>query len=934
MCEEKTMDELRLETEQLKQRSLCQVDRFGKGRSARRSSPSLIPSPSQPRRPSGRTRWRLLAALSLLMAFVGGLSLPNPDEYQDANRENSGHSAVFAQESLRWSAPTSVDDGPPGSFQSRPTMVMSPNGRAHAIWIDGRHGESQSIYSSIQELGQSIWSSNRLVYQADSTSEVIHLDLALDGLGRLHALWIESAAPLAQDDSDPIRLRIMHSIQARRGMAWSMPVEIDARDDRRSLGAIKASVDPYGTLHIVWEEFRAGSAKIVYNARTFDGSWIGARTLSLSPEAGQHDPQIVSTQSGWTHAVWTEFRAGSSRIMVSQLPPGSRQWTNPRVLDPGGERSKQSHARLASGPDSQAWLAWLDDGQRGRLMAARISRDQGSIRSYQLYAASRGNLLDLALSSGPNAGAFLAWTESRSTPEGNRVYAALIDAEARLSSPSRVDGSRRVDNAGEVSVGYDHRTGLHVLWRAANGQELADIVHSKSSVGAASFERRTQEGYLAYMGRRFNCDMDGFALRSCDPDQPSLLILGQEEALRASLGRYVRIHGSMVMNSACEYLLAEEIEIDFSPCPIDTALVTGIVTAGGEPIEGARVQLGEDWAWTGPSGRYYFDGLEFGEYDLLATADCALENMLGPFSVNRAVNELPPVDLVLGDIVRDCNIDLRDIVRIARLYRSPSPFDPSCADLDLDGQISIFDITRVAGNYELQCPQPWAQAAMQPARAEHLSIGTRIGEDNAELLDPADHLMMHSEDNSGQSVLYDVQAKSQAADQSNLEGSPHLFLEITLKGEIGGLELSIRQLKDRSSDLPIFGAQPSLEDWGEIVGAGAPFLVLKKDLDQEEGLGRLLAVRLGSIGEVGSAETTKLRIDLGAVDPVFGLDKDWLERLEQQIELLPSDQNGGQLEVDYELVWESSDNVPPSTTGADQDRAFIPNLSVRRPGSP
>ena len=857
---------------------------------------------------SGRTgtRCRIQISLAFLLLFGAAYAIARYDSGQNAGFDAISPSilpsigSVQAQGTIRWTAPTRVDDGPNASHQTQPVLHFSPNGRGHAIWLDGRHGDAQSIYSSVQELGATNWTPNRLVYQTAAPNRIIHISLALDGLGRLHALWIEtSSADLDQDASGGLRMRIMHSIQARRGVTWGEALEVDAVNQRRSLGAIAASVDPYGTMHVVWEEHGHSSAKIIYNARTFDGAWIGARPLTAGSESSQGSPHIVSTQSGWTHVAWSDFAEDISRIKVSQLAPGSRRWTSPRTLDPGGERNMQSRPKLAAGPGSMATVLWLDDGQRGRLMAASLSSQQGATQSRLLYSATRGELLDLAASSAPYAGVFVVWTESRATAEGNRVYAGLINTDGVMSPPSRVDGSRRVDNAGEVSAGYDFRSTLHILWRAANGQEEADILHSTSSLGLEAFDPVIVKGRLEFMGRRFNCDMDGFALRSCDPDEPVLLVLGLEESLRASLGRYVQISGSMVTSSACEYLRAEQLEVAFSPCPIDTALVTGVVTIDGRPFEGARVQVGERWAWTGPSGRYYVDGLEFGDYEVLATADCALETAAGPFNLNRSVNELPTVDLTLGDIVRDCIIDLRDVVRIAGLYRSDSPPDPTCSDLDQDGQISIFDISRVAANYQLQCPLPW----LPPAEDDLFAVA--------------------EDDRTREPKLQSAVHALTESDPRSTESAGHLYLDIESEQDISGLELKIFGTNDLRLTLSPFDPESDPSDWGQISSLGGSFLELHKQFDSETDVASLLAVVLPDEADQ-DRRTSSLRIDLGPVDSNDGRDPAWLSRLVEHVELLLSDAQGQRVEARFNVRWEASD----PKIGPCIDMTYLPMLGA------
>lgn len=64
-------------------------------------------------------------------------------------------------------------------------------------------------------------------------------------------------------------------------------------------------------------------------------------------------------------------------------------------------------------------------------------------------------------------------------------------------------------------------------------------------------------------------------------------------------------------------------------------------------------------------------------------------------------------DIVKGDVDRDGDVDIFDLVRVANVYgvTLPDPrYDRNC-DIDIDGDIDIFDLVVVAGNYARRVPQ-------------------------------------------------------------------------------------------------------------------------------------------------------------------------------------------------------------------------------------
>jgi len=84
---------------------------------------------------------------------------------------------------------------------------------------------------------------------------------------------------------------------------------------------------------------------------------------------------------------------------------------------------------------------------------------------------------------------------------------------------------------------------------------------------------------------------------------------------------------------------------------------------------------------------------------------------------NRTVR-VPQPSIAGGDVDRDQDVDLFDLVRVGADYRSAPPNDPD-ADCNDDGHVNLFDLVMVGSNYGRHGPLPWTgdQTAVDAANA-------------------------------------------------------------------------------------------------------------------------------------------------------------------------------------------------------------------------
>jgi len=142
-------------------------------------------------------------------------------------------------------------------------------------------------------------------------------------------------------------------------------------------------------------------------------------------------------------------------------------------------------------------------------------------------------------------------------------------------------------------------------------------------------------------------------------------------------------------------------------CVRGRAFLEGRADNSGMPV----LVDGHVMAVTEPDGSFEACGLRQGEHQVTLGGGCFLPTEPKSFSIDAdEVVELPPVDLVGGDVSGDAVIDMRDLMKMSTQYQLSPPDDPS-ADCTADGVVTKADLVLVATNYGRSGPVGWPDGA-------------------------------------------------------------------------------------------------------------------------------------------------------------------------------------------------------------------------------
>jgi hypothetical protein len=91
---------------------------------------------------------------------------------------------------VTWSPPARINSVTNAAREGLHAMASDRQGNVHAAWLDLRNGKTQ-LWGATSSNGGQAWSENRLIYQSPDghICECCHPSLAVDGRGRLWAMW-------------------------------------------------------------------------------------------------------------------------------------------------------------------------------------------------------------------------------------------------------------------------------------------------------------------------------------------------------------------------------------------------------------------------------------------------------------------------------------------------------------------------------------------------------------------------------------------------------------------------------------------------------------------------------------------------------------------------------------------------------------------------
>jgi Neuraminidase (sialidase) len=200
-----------------------------------------------------------------------------------------------------WTVPITVHHDRQSITHRFDALIVDRQGRIFVAWIDRRDAvaakqagqpyDGSAIYYAVSSDGGRSFATERKI--VDHTCECCQIALALDGEGRVQALW-----------------RNVFSVQIR--------------DHALAVGM----------RHMAWFSVVNGRADVYYSRLDANGKpdgerWAFAATGSAGTQAS-HAALLASGSTLWL--AWKDFDGDTMRILVRRSDDGGRHWSAPREL--------------------------------------------------------------------------------------------------------------------------------------------------------------------------------------------------------------------------------------------------------------------------------------------------------------------------------------------------------------------------------------------------------------------------------------------------------------------------------------------------------------------------------------------------------------------------------------------------------------------------
>ncbi len=611
--------------------------------------------------------------------------------------------ADSASRLLFWSAGEPIADMTTATDQSQPQLAADTDGSLHLVWIDTRYGGREVFYTryagDTRKWRQPLRVAPRIAGRQSQPA------VAVDSIGSVHVVWLELAAAGSE---------LWHCLIPVHGSSCRDVVQVPTSQGAELPQQPAIVADPWGTVHLVWVASRGPAPQLYYAQRPYGGRWSLPSPVQPGPTA-QLNPALCVTRLGDLYLVWEEQAPESSAIRASRLPPGGKDWWPAVELARGGGAARPRQPEVAADSRPSVRAVWIAGAGGTALETALLRSEEGEWQSARLvYRSSAGPIDSLGVAGGPGEHQLMLWTEQR--PGGRNMLSGPIADGELTTAPFGL--SRDYSEPGEVLIAVDTEAVAHALWVARRYDGQQRLLHAWSRLPRSTYPAVEYEGWLQYRWAEWNCRGDGFVVVRCD-GSASPLIRPTAADLVPLLGEYVSLTAEKVEDTCCVHGRAQRAAKKPSPCPRSTGGVTGQVSFLGVPAVWELVAIGDRLAPTGDSGRFFINGLPTGVYSITATVACSLMARLEGVAVGPGqVVHLEPVELVPGEVLPDCRVDVRDLARVTALYRSLPPWGPPCADQNGDGLVDLVDVALVAANLGRSCPTPWSRVGRQTGLPE------------------------------------------------------------------------------------------------------------------------------------------------------------------------------------------------------------------------
>jgi hypothetical protein len=274
----------------------------------------------------------LVGALLLLLMRPAGATaalVAAPDEGPILAGRNCGgtskpgslsQAGLAAEGGPGWTLGGALDKPAGIGNQLAPSIAVSPAGGVYYAWQEQRTGDFGDILAA--PLAGELGAGRRAVRVDDTgvaTVEQASPALAIDGAGRIHAVW--------EDLRGGALRRLYYAASTDGGATWGQPQRVD-NGIGNAFTNPQVAVDATGGVHCIWCQLTVNVNAAIVAARSIDhgASWGDRATLAST--TGTAEPlALAADEVGNIFAAWSDDSAGTTALHTAQ-------WSGERLYLP------------------------------------------------------------------------------------------------------------------------------------------------------------------------------------------------------------------------------------------------------------------------------------------------------------------------------------------------------------------------------------------------------------------------------------------------------------------------------------------------------------------------------------------------------------------------------------------------------------------------
>ena len=235
--------------------------------------------------------------------------------YEDRQSDRDIRVAVTPSASLAFGSSVRVNDDAGNAWQEAPSLAVDSANTVYVAWYDRRNVDPL-VYISRSANGGATWSTNARVSEASATGPEFEPDVVVHG-GRVDVVW--------QDGRSGVGREIFFASAPASTVAFVASVKVSGGTAAVNRRLPSLAVDPDGTLHVAWQDFRNGVHDVYYAASHDAGLTFAEVRVNRAPGDAVLDkasPDLAAGGGGAVYIVWEDERPNDARVVLAASSSG------------------------------------------------------------------------------------------------------------------------------------------------------------------------------------------------------------------------------------------------------------------------------------------------------------------------------------------------------------------------------------------------------------------------------------------------------------------------------------------------------------------------------------------------------------------------------------------------------------------------------------